>query len=413
MTLDLVPFDAARAAVLGACVTLEADHIPLESASGRVLAETLHAREDIVPYARSAMDGFALRAADTAAGVSLTVTGSAFAGSPALQPSGEPMELSVGTAAAIATGAPLPAGADAVVPIEDVQRRNGAIVLGSVLAAGEHVFPAGDDARAGDVLASAGSVLDPGTLAYLAAAGFSTAACTRKPAVALITTGDEVVAVEATPGFGQVRNSNATLLVATLAGAGATIAYRRHIRDDRDALRAALRDAVASGDLAITTGGASVGERDYMKALLEELGATFLFRSVALRPGRPIAFALLGGVPVLVLPGNPASAFTGLHGFGLPALRKLEGQVAPLPYRTRARLRGDLHGKSDKTFLAFCALGVASDGVLDARPLDNQCSALTRTAAEAKGFAVVEPERGDVRDGEFLDVEFFARSALA
>jgi len=399
--------------VLAACTALEADVIPLETAPGRVLAETLIAPEDIVPYARSAMDGFALRAADTAAGASLTIAGAAYAGSPALDAGGALLELPAGTAAAIATGAPLPAGADCVVPIEDVQRRNGSIVLASVLEIGEHVFPAGDDAHAGDVLAHAGTVLDPGTLSLLAAAGCATAACTRKPNVSLITTGDEVVAIEATPGFGQVRNSNATLLVATLTGAGATIAQRRHVRDDRDELRAALREGVETGDLMITTGGASVGERDYLKSLLEELGATFLFRSVALRPGRPIAFAVLDGVPVLVLPGNPASAFTGLHAFGLPALRKLEGARDPLPFRMRARLRGELHGKSDKTFLAFCALAVGEDGVLEARPLENQCSALTRSAAEAKGFAVVGPDRGDIHDGEFVDLEFFASSALA
>ncbi len=280
-------------------------------------------------------------------------------------------------------------------------------------APGDHVFPAGEDARTGDVLARAGETLGGGTLALLAAAGYTHVPCARTPRVGIITTGEELVEIAQTPGFGQIRNSNATLLATSLAASDASIVMNEHVRDDRGALLDAIARAAQSCDLVMTTGGASVGERDFVKSILDELGATYAFRSVALRPGRPTAFATIGASRVLALPGNPAAAFACLHAFGMPALRALAGAHDPLPRRVRARLRGSLHGKAARTYLAFVWLAIDDDGRLEAMPLDNQCSSLTRTASGAAGFAIVGPERGDVNDGDLIDVEVFAWESIA
>ncbi len=403
---DLAAFDDARDAVLRACAPLALQAVSLTNALGRTLRETLYAREDIVPYPRSAMDGYAIRAGDTWPGAVLPIAARAYAGT------GERLVHAPLTATAVATGAAIPAGADAVVPFERIGRRDDAIVMREAMRPGDHVFPAGDDARAGEELARAGARLSAGSLALLAAAGYTSVPCTRPVRVTIFTTGEELVDVSQTPGFGQIRNSNATLIATGVADAGVAIAANVHVRDDRDALREALRAAARTSDLIITTGGASVGERDFVKPVLDGLGAAFAFRSVALRPSRPSAFATFGDARVLALPGNPAAAFVGLHAFGLPALRALSGTGEALPRRVRARLRGSLHGKAARTYLAFVRLAIDHEGRLEARPLDNQCSSLTRTAAGAAGFAVVGPELGDVEDGELVPVDVFDWEAV-
>ena len=403
---DLVPFEDARRAAVAACIPLEAHEIPLADALGRTLRESLFAREDIVPYPRSAMDGYAIRAADTRSGAILPIAARAYAGT------GERIVHRPDTATAVATGAPIPDGADAVVPFERIGRRDDAIVMRETMEAGAHIFPAGDDARAGDVLVRAGERLSAGSLALLAGAGYTTVPCTRAPRVTIFTTGEELVEISQTPGFGQIRNSNATLVAASVAAAGVTIVANAHVRDDREVLRDAMRAAAGTSDLIITTGGASVGERDFVKPVLEELDAAFAFRSVALRPSRPTAFADIGSTHVLALPGNPAAAFVGLHAFGMPALRALSGASEPLPRRVRARLRGSLHGKAARTYLAFVHLSIDDEGRLEARPLDNQCSSLTRTAAGAAGFAIVGPEIGDLDDGDIASVDVFEWDAI-
>jgi molybdopterin molybdotransferase len=404
--LELVDFDDARRAIVVACAPLDCCDVTLGAAIGLTLRETLHAREDLVPYARSAMDGFAIRAIDARPGAVLPIGARAYAGT------GERIAHQPRTATAVATGAPIPDGADAVVPFERIGRRDDAIVIREATAAGDHVFPAGDDARAGEVLVRAGDRLAAGSLALLAGAGYTHVPCTRAARVTILTTGEELVEIAQTPGFGQIRNSNATLVAASLAAHRVELVANHHVRDNRASLRDALLRAANESDLILTTGGASVGERDFIKPVLDELGATFTFRSVALRPARPTAFATLGRARILALPGNPAAAFVGLHAFGIPALRALAGENDPLPRRVRARLRGSLHGKPARTYLAFVRLAIDDEGRLEAWPLDNQCSSLTRTAAGGAGFAVVGPSTGDLHDRDLTEVDVFAWDAI-
>jgi molybdopterin molybdotransferase len=400
---DAIHFEDAVALVEAACESLESEAIALDDAAGRVLARTLLAEDDLVPFARSAMDGFAIAAADARERRSFPVRGRAYAERARTQRH-EP-----GTATAIATGAPIPLGADTVVPFEEVVERDGTIVLEPLHAirAGDHVFPPGEDARRGDVLAREGEVLRPQILALLASAGHATLDVIRRPRASVVTSGEEIVAISARPGFGEIRNSNATAVSAALAAFGAEVVSVEHVRDDRDALRRAIARAAERSDLVVTTGGASVGERDFVKPALDDLGATFSFRSVAMRPARPSAFARLGASRIVALPGNPAAVSVALAELVRVAIARLAGRAdARLP-RMTARVRGEIHGKGDRTYFAFVALGIDADGVLEATPLENQCSALTRTSADASGFAVVPPDRGDVRDGTTIEVDVF------
>jgi molybdopterin molybdotransferase len=395
---EAIHFEDAVARIEAACERLGSETIALEGAAGRILARALVAEDDLVPFARSAMDGFAVAAADARERRSFPVRGRAYAErAPSRQH--EP-----GTATAIATGAPIPIGSDAVVPFEDVVEHDGTIVLDRTHAvrAGDHVFPPGED-----VLAREGEALRPQILALLASAGYARVDVVRRPRTSVVTSGEEIVAVSARPAFGEIRNSNATAVAAALAAFGTEVVSVEHVRDDRDALRRAIARAAERCDLVVTTGGASVGERDFVKPALDDLGATFAFRSVAMRPARPSAFAYLGESRIAALPGNPAAVSVALAELVRIAVAKFAGHADTRLPRVAARLRGNIHGKGDRTYFAFVALGIDENGVLEASPLENQCSALTRTSADASGFAVVPSDRGDVRDGETIGVDVF------
>lgn len=399
---ERIAFPEARRSLVAATGALAWETVPLAEAHARVVAQTYRAREDIVPFARSAMDGYALRAATTRAATAATplvlpIVGESFAG-----------EASAALAAhgvrAITTGAMLPAGADAVVPFEDVERDGDRIVVRAPLAPLEHVFEPGDDAKRGDVLVSAGHLLGPGDVALLAAAGYATVATYRRPRVALVSTGSEIVPVDATPAPGQIRNSNASMLAGALAADGALVAFAEHAIDESVALRATLERALACADLVVTTGGASTGERDYVKGLVRDLGATFVFDTVALRPAKPTAFATLGATSIAILPGNPAAAYVAYVALVRGVVRRLGGHAQPYPTAVEATLRGAIRSKPDRHFLMFARLR-ASGGRLEVTPLADQCSSLVRTSADANALVVVEPGTATIGDGALVRCE--------
>jgi len=386
----MTSFEEAQRRIVAACEPIGTETVSIEHAVGRILAATVYADADLVPFARSAMDGFALRSVDAFAGAALPIRGRVFAES-ALHVVHEAQ-----TATEIATGGPIPLGADAVVPIEDVVRENGSIRLAAAARPGEHIFPPGEDARAGDQLLPSGRRLKPADAGLLAAAGHVAPTVFRRPRAVVLTTGDEVVDPQRTPAHGQIRNSNAALVAQTLEEWGCQVSAQLHVRDDEATLRAALAEHVGHPDLLVTTGGASVGERDLVKALL---GGPFEFESVALRPAKPTAFLRKGPTRILVLPGNPSSAFVALHELGRLAALTLAGQSEVKLPRVVARLAGQVHGKAQRTYAAYATLRAAEDGFV-ATPLSNQCSALTRTASEASGFIVLPPGAGDKGPGD-------------
>ncbi|MGH7707146.1 MAG: molybdopterin molybdotransferase MoeA [Vulcanimicrobiaceae bacterium] len=393
-----IPYEDAQARAIAVCAPVGVDEVGLDAAAGRVVARSIWASDDLVPFARSAMDGFAVRAADTIdAPRTLAVRGSVFAerGAFVHQPQ---------TATAIATGGPIPHGADAVVPIEDVVVDGAVIRITRPVAPLTHVFSPGEDARRGELLIAAGAVLSAARLGLLAAAGCARVAVFARPRVAVVTTGDEIVPVGTAPAHGQIRNSNAVVLAGILAAWGGRIIAVRHAHDDSDGLRALLDELAGGCDLVVTTGGASVGVRDYAKPVLRDLGFAFAFESVALRPAKPTAFATRADARVAVLPGNPASALVGLHEVIRPAFMRLAGRSELRAPRVRAALASPVRAKPGKAFAAFAALELR-DARLIARVLGNQCSALTRTAADAAGLIIVPPGDEHYAPGEHVDVD--------
>ncbi len=397
-----IAFPDARAAMIARVAPLPSERVALLGAIGRVVAQTYRATDDIVPFARSAMDGYALRSHDTLGAststpVTLPVLGATFAGDGA-------MTLAPGHATAITTGAMLPTGADAVVPFEEIDRTDATIVLRESLGRFDHVFEPGDDAKRGETLVSAGSVLTPGAAALLASGGIAEIEVVRRPRIAIVSTGNEIVAIEATPRPGEIRNSNATMLAASLAADGAEIVFNEHVRDDADAVRATLVRAIACADLVVTSGGASTGERDYLKAILRDLGADFAYDSIALRPAKPTAFATIGATAIAVLPGNPAAAFVAYVALVRGVIRHLCGHANAYAPHVDAILRGSIHRKNNRHFLMFASLAIVA-GRLEVQPLENQCSSLVRTSADANALIIVGPGSGTIDMGEIVACE--------
>lgn len=401
------PFPDAQRLVVAACAATSPEDVALEASVGRVLANDIVAREAFVPFARSAMDGYAVAVEDLASlPATLPVAARVYA------ERGSSIHAR-GTATAIATGAPLPSGANAVIPIEDVILAGGAIRVRDSLRLGASVFPPGEDACAGETLAVRGTAVSAGALALLAAAGCERVAVFRRPVVTVVCSGDELVPVDVRPAHGQIRNSNGPMLASALAAAGALVREVVTVPDDPSKLRAVLHRALDAGDLVVTTGGASAGEHDYVKDVAASIGVAFAFRLVGLRPAKPTAFGRRGTRLLAVLPGNPAAAFVALHEFVLPAVRTMAGCRDPFAPRLSVTLDGVLAAKPVRHLAAFAQLFVTGSGFI-ARPLANQCSSLTRTAADACGFIVVPPGTQTYRCGDRVafDVVDWAKARL-
>lgn len=411
--MPAIGFDEALRSILSAVQPLHSETVSLAHALGRVAANTVVADEDAVPFPRSAMDGYAVRANECALAtqdnpVDFHVAGRVFA------EEGE-SSLPLGAALAITTGAPVPRGADAVIPHERTERHGTFVRIFSPVAAGDAVFPPGEDFHWGDDLVRAGEVLSPGKLALLAFAGRPLVRIFRRPRVAIVCTGNELVDAAATPARGQVRNSNAVALSALVTAVGGEPRYEGVARDNRASLEAMLLRARRDVDFLITTGGASTGERDLVKSVLTELGAEFRFMHVAMRPGRPFGFAKWGDLPVCVFPGNPAAAFVCFHELVRPALATLTGLRGTGLPRIQARLDADLHGRPGRRYFVLASLGCNAEGFI-VKPIANQCSALVRTAAESNAIVTVHETKDEsasgLRRGELVEVEVLDWSSV-
>ncbi len=302
----MLSVDEALARVLSAIPVLGLETVALPDALGRVLAEPVVAGRDLPPWANSSMDGYALRAADTTAATAARPVRLRLAGE---VPAGAVADRAVGPGETwrILTGAPLPGGADAVIPQEETRREGATIAVTRPVAVGEYVRPRGEDVRAGETVLAAGTVLGPPALGVLAALGRPLVRVHQRPRVAVLSTGDELVDLDAVPGPGQIANSNSYTLAAQVREAGGVPVDLGIARDRREELEERFRWGL-SCDVLVSSAGVSVGDRDFVREVMEKLGAELDFWKVSMRPGKPLTFGRVGGRPFFGLPGNPVSS---------------------------------------------------------------------------------------------------------
>lgn len=394
MADDLIPISRARELVLAAIDVLPSEPVPLGIALDRVLATDVVAATDVPSFENSAMDGFAIRHDPSSR--ELAIVDEARAGRPAARAVGP------GETIRISTGAPLPKGADTVVPIEHVEERDGRIVVPDGVVAGQHVRHAGEDLRAGAVVLRAGTPLDPAALAVAIGAGAGTVACARRPRVAVVCTGDELRAPGEPLGPGEIHNSNGPMLAALARRAGAEVVVDERVGDDRAATEAAFAAALERADVVIASGGVSVGPHDHVKPALAALGVEERFWGVALQPGKPTWFGTGRDRLVFGLPGNPVSSFVTFTLFVRPALRALQGAAA-LPPRARATLTETVRQRWREQ-----AVRVAldeRDGTLRATTTGPQGSHVTASLLDADALAFVPPGTGALTPGTAVEVE--------
>jgi molybdopterin molybdotransferase len=378
----MLSIDEARAAVLAEVRPLASQEVAIADALGRVLAQDVTAAADVPGFANSAMDGFAVRSGP--AGRRLRIAGESRAGAPATA------TLNDGEAIRISTGAMLPEGADAVLQIELVTEADGAITLEDDVARGRNVRHPGEDVRAGAKLLGAGTRLGPAELGAAVNAGRATVLCARRPRVAVLSTGDELVEPGAPLGPGQIHDSNAPMLRALAQQAGADTSTKR-VADERAATEAAIARALDEADLLVLSGGVSVGPHDHVKPALAANGVDEVFWRVALRPGRPTWFGVRRSDDTLVLglPGNPVSAYVTFTLFARPALAALQGADARARTITaRLAVAIDRHPDRDE------CVRVRIDESGAATPTGPQGSHVLSSLLGADGLAVI-PRGGE------------------
>jgi molybdopterin molybdotransferase len=386
---ELPTIDEALALVLARVAPLEAEETPVEAAVGRVLAEAAAAGRDLPPFASSGMDGFAVRSADTPG--ELAVVARVAAGSPSAH------QLAPGEAMAISTGAAVPDGADAVVPVELVDDRGATVLVADAVAAGASVRARGSDVRKDETIAGAGARIGPAQLGALAASGLTTVRCSRRPTLAIVVTGGELRAPGEALGPGQIYDANGAILAAQALSAGAVVERAPTVGDDETALRAALGRGLGA-DVLVTTGGVSVGEHDLVRASLVRLGVEEVFWGVAVRPGRPIAFGVAGRTLVFGLPGNPVSTLVGFELFVRPALLALQGAADPGPELLPGRLGVAVRQNAARDELLRSRMRIEADAVV-LEPLAGQESHMIVRAAGANALAVVRRGDGELPAG--------------
>jgi len=367
--VKLLAVDEARAAMLAEIAARPAERVALAAAIGRVLAEDVAAVRDQPPFAASAMDGWAVRSADAPG--ALKIVGESAAGH------GYEGQVGPGEAVRIFTGAAVPAGCDAIVIQEDATRDGDSVTVPAV-EAGHFIRPAGGDFKAGASLLSRGDRIDPWRLSLAASAGRAEVSVYGRPRVALLSTGEEIVEAPGVPGPFQIYDSGVPALAAMIAGWGATVIRARPVRDELDAVIAALRDAET--DLVVTVGGASVGDHDLVRAAAGALGLSLRVESVNVRPGKPTFFGVLGdGRRLLGLPGNPASAFVCAEMFLKPIIAAYQG-AATAPVTITARLAEALPANGSREHWMRAKLTYAEGGV-SVRPYRDQDSSLVSVFA--------------------------------
>lgn len=393
-------YEKARELLLHAASAVGTEGVPLSQCGGRILARKLVAQENVPAFDRSPYDGYAFRAADTAEAseaqpVTLTVVEEIPAGAVATK------VITAGTAAKVLTGAPIPQGADAVVMYEKTAFTDTTVTLYAPAKTGENIVRTGEDVCKGSVLANCGEIIDSGLAGTLASQGEAEPLVYRKPKVAILSTGSELVEAESVPQEGKIRNSNRSMLEALLQQLGCESVYLGIAGDSVEEIAALMDKGLRECDAVITTGGVSVGDYDLTPAAMEHCGVELLFRGVEMKPGMACAYGVREGKLVCGLSGNPASALTNFYAVALPAVKKLTGRGDYLPEELPVTLASDFKKKSPKTRFLRGKL-VLKDGVVAMELPKEQGNVVLSSTIGCNVMAVVPAGSGGLTAGTVL-----------
>jgi molybdopterin molybdotransferase len=386
---DLVTIDEALQSILARSQPLASESVALHDAHGRVLAESARAAIDLPPFPSSAMDGYAIRAADAPG--TLRIAGHAAAGRPVTAP------LASGEAVGIATGGVVPDLADAVVPIEHVVASDDSVDIRADVPVGANVRPRGGDVQAGAELVPAGTRLTAAHLGALAAAGVAEVVCGRRPLVRVLTTGSELRSAGEPLAAGEIYESNGVMLQVALAATGAVVERLPAVPDDDAAHRAAIAEGLEA-DVLVTSGGVSVGPHDLVRRIERELGVEEVFWGVAMRPGKPLSFGVRGTTLVFGLPGNPVSSLVGSLLFVRPALLALQGSAEPRPAWAAGVLASAVRRVPARDDLLRARSALTEDG-MTLTPVSGQESHMIARTATADSLVHVPRGNGELAAG--------------
>jgi len=389
-------FEQARSTILQHVAPLGIERISLFEAGGRIIAENITAPWNMPRWDNSAMDGFAVRLADWQQSASLPVQGYIPAGGTAEQP------IAPGTAIRIMTGAPIPPGADAVIPIEETEENNGRILIHGQVKKDQHIRFAAEDIRAGECIIPAGTQLRPAEIGMLASFSKVFVPVYRRARVAILSTGDELVEPGETIGTGQIINSDSMALAAAIRDIGAEPVFLGIARDTRESHLVKLAEGLKA-DALITSAGVSAGDRDLVREILGELGVRPVFWKIDIKPGRPTAFAMHEATPVFSLPGNPVSTMITFEELVRPALLRMMGHRRVIKPTVKAVLTEPVSKKSGRLHFLRVQIQVEAGRYL-ANPSGDQNTGILKTMIRAGGLALLPAQRDRFEAGEVVDV---------
>lgn len=397
----MLTFIEARSIILNSVRPVGVERVMLLDAVGRILADDIKAPWDMPLWNNSAMDGYAVRSEDCRTPVTLRVSGYIPAGA------SDTCVVDSGCAVRIMTGAPIPPGADAVVPFEETEEGNDWVKIRNRVQEGDHIRFAGEDVKAGDTVLAAGTVIAPPGISMLASLGSALVPVYRKARVAILSTGDELVELGGPVSAGRIINSNTLSLAAAVREIGCEPVIIGIARDNRTSHLQLLREGL-NADALITSAGVSAGDRDLVRDVLTELGVQQLFWKVDIKPGRPTAFGLNGNRPVFSLPGNPVSTMMTFELFVRPALLRMMGRKRVIRPTVKAALMEDVRKKTGRLHLLRVRLEAGSDGY-QASVFGDQSTGVLRTMVQADGFAFLPPEKDFFAKGEPVEVHVLNR----
>ncbi len=408
MMKKYIEVEAARELILSdSNSVLPPEKIDLLASLGRVLCQDIVADRDLPPADNSAMDGYGLRAADSAAAETAPLKLAVVADIPAGKP--WPGRIGAGEAVRIMTGAPIPDGVDAVIRRELVEELDDAIILKKKVSVGNDIRSAGEDIKAGETVLTCGTLITPAVIGMLAAVGVPYVSVVRKPRVAVLATGDEIVDFSQVPGPGKIRNSNSFSLAAQVLQAGGLPQVFPITIDEPAAIRRALQNAVSGNDLVLTSGGVSMGDYDFIQDVIRDLPAAEIrFWQVKMKPGKPLLYSRVAAKPVIGLPGNPVSTMVSFEQFVRPLMKKMAGfpDSELLPPRETAVVLEDLPAPGDRRHYARAIAQRDENGQLTVKSTGLQGSGMLNSMVRGNCLIIQPPAKAGAKSGERVEIEW-------